>query len=206
MSFSLTSPPLARALADRNYSDPTPVQSAVLEDAARGRDLLVSSQTGSGKTIAYGLAIGETLLGTAERLGPAEDAKDRRGNPDFRRKLVAQIGRLDIHRWSPVSDSGGWGSEGGLRPPSDPHPLGRCGGAFGSPYLPNGSCTTLTAQNSEIVSAARSATAIAFSTAVPFCSSTTASLAVRCAITPQTQPAAKPYTPAILNSVPDSIS
>lgn len=73
MSFSLTSPPLARALADRNYSDPTPVQSAVIEDAARGRDLLVSSQTGSGKTIAYGLAIGETLLGTAEKLGPAAE-------------------------------------------------------------------------------------------------------------------------------------
>ncbi len=73
MSFSLTSPPLARALADRNYSEPTPVQSAVIEEAARGRDLLVSSQTGSGKTIAYGLAIGETLLGTAEKLGPAAE-------------------------------------------------------------------------------------------------------------------------------------
>lgn len=72
MSFSLTSPPLARALADRNYSEPTPVQSAVLEEGARGRDLLVSSQTGSGKTIAYGLAIGETLLGDAEKLGRAE--------------------------------------------------------------------------------------------------------------------------------------
>ncbi len=72
MSFSLTSPPLARALADRNYSEPTPVQSAVLEEGARGRDLLVSSQTGSGKTIAYGLAIGETLLDGAEKLGRAE--------------------------------------------------------------------------------------------------------------------------------------
>ncbi|WP_038358854.1 DEAD/DEAH box helicase [Bosea sp. UNC402CLCol] len=71
MSFSLTSPPLARALAERNYSEPTPVQNAVLEEAARGRDLLVSSQTGSGKTIAYGLAIGETLLGDGEKLGRA---------------------------------------------------------------------------------------------------------------------------------------
>lgn len=73
MSFSLTSPPLARALAERNYAEPTPVQNAVLEEAARGRDLLVSSQTGSGKTIAYGLAIGETLLDGAERLGPAAE-------------------------------------------------------------------------------------------------------------------------------------
>ncbi|HEV7260883.1 MAG TPA: DEAD/DEAH box helicase [Bosea sp. (in: a-proteobacteria)] len=71
MSFLTTSPPLARALAERNYSDPTPVQNAVLEDAAIGRDLLVSSQTGSGKTVAYGLAIGSTLLGEEEAFGRA---------------------------------------------------------------------------------------------------------------------------------------
>jgi ATP-dependent RNA helicase DeaD len=71
MSFITTSAPLARALAERNYSEPTPVQNAVLEAAAAGRDLLVSSQTGSGKTVAYGLAIGETLLEGAETLGRA---------------------------------------------------------------------------------------------------------------------------------------
>src|SRR5688572_16875379 len=72
MSFISTSAPLARALADRNYSEPTPVQAAVLEEAAAGRDLLVSSQTGSGKTVAYGLAIGADLLGEAEALPRAE--------------------------------------------------------------------------------------------------------------------------------------
>ena len=72
MSFISTSAPLARALADRNYSEPTPVQAAVLEAAAGGRDLLVSSQTGSGKTVAYGLAIGADLLGDAEVLPRAE--------------------------------------------------------------------------------------------------------------------------------------
>jgi ATP-dependent RNA helicase DeaD len=72
MSFISTSAPLARALADRNYSEPTPVQAAVLEKAAAGRDLLVSSQTGSGKTVAYGLAIGADLLGDAETLPRAE--------------------------------------------------------------------------------------------------------------------------------------
>ncbi|HEV7325067.1 MAG TPA: DEAD/DEAH box helicase [Bosea sp. (in: a-proteobacteria)] len=72
MSFISTSAPLARALADRNYSEPTPVQAAVLEEAAAGRDLLVSSQTGSGKTVAYGLAIGADLLGDAETLPRAE--------------------------------------------------------------------------------------------------------------------------------------
>ncbi|MBR0869841.1 DEAD/DEAH box helicase [Bradyrhizobium tropiciagri] len=67
MSFSTTSPPLARALAERSYDKPTPVQAAVLDDEAAGRDLLVSAQTGSGKTVAYGLAMASDLLGEAER-------------------------------------------------------------------------------------------------------------------------------------------
>src|SRR5580704_5986749 len=66
-----TTPPLARALAERNYDQPTPVQSAVLADDAVGRDLLVSAQTGSGKTVAYGLAIARDLLGDAERFEQA---------------------------------------------------------------------------------------------------------------------------------------
>ncbi|RJF76529.1 DEAD/DEAH box helicase [Rhodopseudomonas palustris] len=67
MPFSSSPPPLARALAARNYSEATPVQSAVLAPDAAGRDLLVSAQTGSGKTVAYGLAIARDLLGDAER-------------------------------------------------------------------------------------------------------------------------------------------
>ncbi len=68
MAFPPTSPPLARALAERDYNDPTSVQSAVLAPEAMGRDLLVSAQTGSGKTVAFGLAIASTLLGDAEKL------------------------------------------------------------------------------------------------------------------------------------------
>ena len=71
MTFMATSPPLARALAERNYDQPTPVQLAVLADDADGRDLLVSAQTGSGKTVAYGLAIARELLGDAERFAQA---------------------------------------------------------------------------------------------------------------------------------------
>ncbi|WP_315719721.1 MULTISPECIES: DEAD/DEAH box helicase [unclassified Bradyrhizobium] len=71
MSFPVTSPPLARALAERNFETPTPVQLAVLADEAVDRDLLVSAQTGSGKTVAYGLAMAADLLGEAERFGPA---------------------------------------------------------------------------------------------------------------------------------------
>ncbi|MCK0198203.1 DEAD/DEAH box helicase [Ancylobacter sp. 6x-1] len=71
MAFLTTNPALARALAARDYTDPTRVQSAVLAPETKDRDLLVSAQTGSGKTVAYGLAMAETLLGIEERFGPA---------------------------------------------------------------------------------------------------------------------------------------
>ncbi len=56
-------PALQSALAARGYRTPTPVQEAVLAPAIRGRDLLVSSRTGSGKTVAFGLLLAEALLG-----------------------------------------------------------------------------------------------------------------------------------------------
>src|SRR5258705_3381461 len=67
VTFLTTSPPLARALAERNFDQLTQVQTAVLADTAVDRDLLVSAQTGSGKTVAYGLAIAKNLLEGAER-------------------------------------------------------------------------------------------------------------------------------------------
>lgn len=66
MNFPSVNPALARTLAAREYLDPTPVQAAVLRPDAEGRDLLVSAQTGSGKTVAFGLAMAPTLLGTDE--------------------------------------------------------------------------------------------------------------------------------------------
>lgn len=66
MPFPASHPALDRALSERGYAEPTPVQQAVLE-AEEGRDLLVSAQTGSGKTVAFGLALATTLLGEAER-------------------------------------------------------------------------------------------------------------------------------------------
>lgn len=71
MPFPASHPALDRALSDRGYAEPTPVQSAVLDAALNedgsGRDLLVSAQTGSGKTVAFGLALAPTLLGEAEK-------------------------------------------------------------------------------------------------------------------------------------------
>lgn len=71
MAFPDIHPALARALASQGYAEPTPVQAAVLTEEAQGRDLLVSAQTGSGKTVAFGLAAGPTLLDDAERFGQA---------------------------------------------------------------------------------------------------------------------------------------
>jgi superfamily II DNA/RNA helicase len=51
MPFPPTHPALAGALDKQGYLEPTPVQAAVL-GAADGQDLLVSAQTGSGKTVA----------------------------------------------------------------------------------------------------------------------------------------------------------
>jgi len=65
--------PLTRALSERAYTDLTSVQSAVLDPQIQERDLLVSAQTGSGKTVAYGLAMSSTLLGEALELEPAAE-------------------------------------------------------------------------------------------------------------------------------------
>jgi hypothetical protein len=64
--------PLKAALADKGYDTLTPVQEAVLAEGLAGRDLLVSAQTGSGKTVAFGLAIAPEVLGGIDALLPAD--------------------------------------------------------------------------------------------------------------------------------------
>jgi ATP-dependent RNA helicase DeaD len=73
LAFRKTPAAIARALAERDYKEATPVQAAVMEADAEERDLLVSAQTGSGKTVAYGIAMAETLLEGAGTLGPARE-------------------------------------------------------------------------------------------------------------------------------------
>ena len=73
MAFPPTHPSLARALVERDYNDPTSVQVAVLAPEAAGQDLLVSAQTGSGKTVAFGLAIASSLMEDAPTLPRAGD-------------------------------------------------------------------------------------------------------------------------------------
>ena len=61
-------PALAQALEKRGYTVLTPVQDAVLDPKLESADLLVSAQTGSGKTVAFGLSLAPGLLDGADRL------------------------------------------------------------------------------------------------------------------------------------------
>ena len=62
MTFDPLPAVLADALSARGYEALTPVQRQVVEAEAKGRDLLVSAQTGSGKTVAFGLAMADELI------------------------------------------------------------------------------------------------------------------------------------------------
>jgi ATP-dependent RNA helicase DeaD len=63
-------PTLSEALAERGFDTLTDVQQAVTAPELEGADLLVSAQTGSGKTVGFGLAIAPTLMGDEPRFGP----------------------------------------------------------------------------------------------------------------------------------------
>ncbi len=69
--FEGIAPAIAQALAKRGYETLTPVQKAMLDPDLAGKDALVSAQTGSGKTVAFGLALAPGLLDGAERFGRA---------------------------------------------------------------------------------------------------------------------------------------
>ncbi|HKR37053.1 MAG TPA: DEAD/DEAH box helicase [Steroidobacteraceae bacterium] len=58
-------PELTRALADRGYSEPTPVQTRVIPEILAGRDILAGAQTGTGKTAGFTLPILQLLNANA---------------------------------------------------------------------------------------------------------------------------------------------
>ncbi|OZM81209.1 DEAD/DEAH box helicase [Pseudonocardia sp. MH-G8] len=59
--------PVTRALTERGFTEPFPIQAATLPDTIAGRDLLGRGQTGSGKTLAFGLAMLARLAGSRAR-------------------------------------------------------------------------------------------------------------------------------------------
>jgi ATP-dependent RNA helicase DeaD len=61
------SPELRRAIAERGYTHPTPVQAKAYGPARQGKDLIVRSKTGTGKTAAFGLPLIDQIpVGTRE--------------------------------------------------------------------------------------------------------------------------------------------
>ena len=69
-NFEGVVPTLSEALRKRGYSVLTPVQKAVLAPELSSADLLVSAQTGSGKTVAFGISLAPALLEGHEGDGP----------------------------------------------------------------------------------------------------------------------------------------
>jgi ATP-dependent RNA helicase DeaD len=91
MTFPALPAPIEAALAERGYETATPVQAEVLRPDAAGRDLVVSAQTGSGKTVAFGLAMVPELLDAGGRIGFAEAPRGLVIAPT--RELALQVSR-----------------------------------------------------------------------------------------------------------------
>jgi ATP-dependent RNA helicase DeaD len=114
--------PLADALTRRGFASLTPVQEAVLDPALAGRDLRITSRTGSGKTVAVGFAMAEAVTAAAA-LPRGEN--QRGGRPAAlviapTRELAVQIGKELAWLFEPVggrvtSVTGGTGYGGELR-------------------------------------------------------------------------------------------
>jgi ATP-dependent RNA helicase RhlE len=83
------SPLLHRALADANYTTPTPIQAAAIPHVLAGRDLLGCAQTGTGKTAAFALPM---LHHFHERQTAAAPRAPRALVLAPTRELAAQIG------------------------------------------------------------------------------------------------------------------
>src|ERR1700744_3023905 len=62
------SPEIKRGIAEKGYLVPTPVQAAVLEPILQGRDLIVRSKTGTGKTAAFGIPMLERIPAGANQV------------------------------------------------------------------------------------------------------------------------------------------
>jgi len=75
--FAAVPASLGRALHDRGFTELTQVQEAVLAPELASRDLRISSQTGSGKTVAIGFVLAAALEGIEPNRGRAREARPR---------------------------------------------------------------------------------------------------------------------------------
>src|SRR5437773_4843561 len=70
-------PELARAVAEKGYVTPTPIQREAIPAVLAGRDVLAGAQTGTGKTAAFILPILQNLASHQAR-APRASTADRK--------------------------------------------------------------------------------------------------------------------------------
>ncbi len=94
--------PILRAVREKGYDEPTPIQQKAIPVIARGRDIFGIAQTGTGKTAAFAIPILQTLWEEKsqrpqqavphEQLPPRKDRRGRRhGKPQQERVIRALI-------------------------------------------------------------------------------------------------------------------
>jgi ATP-dependent RNA helicase RhlE len=81
-------PELLRAIADKGYTEPTPIQAEAIPLVLAGRDLMGGAQTGTGKTAAF-------VLPMLQRLG-APDPDPRAGRRPIRALVLAPTRELAL--------------------------------------------------------------------------------------------------------------
>jgi ATP-dependent RNA helicase DeaD len=129
MPFLGAHPSLLHALVERGITEPTAVQRAILEIGDPNADVLVSAQTGSGKTVGFGLAIAPTILGDAEAFAPSEIPKGQPCGPlalviTPTRELAQQVARELEWLYAPTKASIAT-CVGGTDPKRELHALAR---------------------------------------------------------------------------------
>ena len=78
---------LLKAVAELNFTEPTPVQQAAIPPALEGRDLRVTAQTGSGKTAAFLLPLLNRLLEGKPLAGKAALEGFDKADPEAGKKV-----------------------------------------------------------------------------------------------------------------------
>ena len=81
--------PILRAIAEMNYDEPTPVQEMTIPLVLEKKDIIVSAQTGTGKTAAFALPILQQLFDRQDATNQAKTVKALIISPT--RELAIQI-------------------------------------------------------------------------------------------------------------------
>jgi ATP-dependent RNA helicase DeaD len=92
-------PELCRALDDVKYKTPTPVQAACLPLVLAGLDLIIQSQTGTGKTAAFAIPTLEMLEPGTKKVEALILAPTR----ELAQQIKVEFDRLGVHKQIPVA-------------------------------------------------------------------------------------------------------